>query len=62
MKMPLTQFLESLKLVNTLSINVAELDEIRVGLFMVGYMECEKLMSANSFVGAWEEELSRLRL
>ena len=62
MNIPLKQFLESLKLVNTLSIRVAVQDEIRVGLFIVGYIEWEKLISVNSLVGAWDEELRRLRL
>ena len=48
--------------VKILSISVAELFVILVGLLITGKRDCVKLRSMNSLVGMWVSELKRLRL
>ena len=45
-----------------LSINVAELDVIRIGLEMIGYRKWERLVSTNKLVGRGFEEFNKFRL
>jgi hypothetical protein len=45
-----------------LSMRVAEVLEILVGLLIIGKSDCEKLISMNSLVGACVSEFRRFKL
>ena len=59
---PLVLFDMNGREVKMLSINVADVLDILVGLLIVGKSERSKLISMNSFVSEWESEFKRFRL
>jgi hypothetical protein len=61
-RIPLREFVIKDDEVKILLMRVAVLLVSLVGLFIDGKSECVKLMFANSAVGGWVSEFSRLRL